>query len=560
MMPVITGRHAFLEVLHQEGVEYIFGNPGTTELPLIDALVDRPDFKYILALQESAAVGIADGYAQASGKVGVLNLHVSPGLGNALGVLYDSWRMKTPLLVTAGQQDQRYQLSEPLLWSELIPLIRMYAKWTWEPRNIKDLVTATRRALKVAMTPPTGMVFLSLPMDVLYGEGETELWTTPSTPIRLRADRVALEQAATVLLRAENPIIVVGDDIAASDALTEAATVAELLGAQVFSDTFPGRTDFPSDHPLYQGILVRSQPAVRAILAQADLMFALGAEVFPFSLPSEVEPVPANLTIVHMHSDPWEVGKNYPAKVGIIGDLKASLPELAQIIRERQTSTQREKARQRAESAAQAKQTACESLKSLAAEVSNRLPIPAAVLMQTIADTVPAETIIVDESITSGATLRDFLVRKTADSFYGMRGGGLGWGLPATIGVKLAKPDRPVLGIIGDGGTLYVNQALWTAAHYRIPVVWLICNNAQYMILKRRLHAYGGAAAKAETYIGLDMMDPEIDFLSLARAMGVHGVRADTPDAVSKALCEAMSRQGPTLIDVPIERSIRPAL
>jgi benzoylformate decarboxylase len=559
-MPVMTGRHAFLEVLHQEGVEYIFGNPGTTELPLIDALVDRPDFKYILALQESVAVGMADGYAQASGKVGVLNLHVSPGLGNALGVLYDSWRMKTPLLVTAGQQDQRYQLSEPVLWSELIPLMRMYAKWTWEPRSIKDLVTATRRALKVAMTPPTGMVFLSLPMDVLYGEGETELWTTPSTPIRLRADRVALEQAATVLLRAENPIIVVGDDIAASDALAEAATVAELLGARVFSDTFPGRTDFPSDHPLYQGILVRSQPAVRAILEQADLMFALGAEVFPFSLPSEVDPVPANLTIVHMHSDPWEVGKNYPARVGVIGDLKASLPELAQIIRERQTSTQRGEARQRAESAAQAKQTACESLKSLAAEVSNRLPVPAAVLMQTIADTVPAETIIVDESITSGATLRDFLVRKTADSFYGMRGGGLGWGLPATIGVKLAKPDRPVLGIIGDGSTLYVNQALWTAAHYRIPVVWLICNNAQYMILKRRLHAYGGSAAKAETYIGLDMMDPEVDFLALARAMGVHGVRADTTDAVSKALGEAMSRHGPTLIDVPIERSIRPAL
>ncbi len=559
-MPVMTGRHAFLEVLHQEGVEYIFGNPGTTELPLIDALVDRPDFKYILALQESVAVGMADGYAQASGKVGVLNLHVSPGLGNALGVLYDSWRMKTPLLVTAGQQDQRYQLSEPVLWSELIPLMRTYAKWTWEPRSIKDLVTATRRALKVAMTPPTGMVFLSLPMDVLYGEGETELWMTPSTPTRLRADRAALEQAATVLLRAKNPVIVVGDDVGASDALVEAAAVAELLGARVFSDTFPGRTDFPSDHPLYQGILVRSQPAVRAILEQADLMFALGAEVFPFSLPSEVEPVPASLAIVHMHSDPWEVGKNYPARVGVIGDLKASLPELAQIIRERQTPSQREEARQRAERAAQAKQTAYESLKSLAAEVSNRLPIPAAVLMQTIADTVPAETIIVDESITSGATLRDFLVRKTADSFYGMRGGGLGWGLPATIGVKLAKPDRPVLGIIGDGSTLYVNQALWTAAHYRIPVVWLICNNAQYMILKRRLHAYGGAAAKAETYIGLDMMDPEVDFLALARAMGVHGVRADTADAVSKALREAIDRNGPTLIDVPIERSIRPAV
>jgi benzoylformate decarboxylase len=559
-MPTMTGRHAFLEVLKQEGVEYIFGNPGTTELPLMDALVDRPDITYILALQEGAAVGMADGYAQASGKVGVLNLHVSPGLGNAMGVLYDSWRMKTPLLVTAGQQDQRWQLSEPVLWSELIPLMRMYAKWTWEPRSIKDLVTATRRALKVAMTPPTGMVFLSLPMDVLYGEGETELWTTPSTPTRLRADRSALEQAAALLLRAKNPVMIVGDDVAASDALEEAARVAEALGMRVFSDTFPGRTDFPSDHPLYQGILVRSQPAVRAVLDQVDLLFAVGAEVFPFSLPSEVEPVPAQLTIVHMHSDAWEVGKNYPAKVGIIGDLKASLPELAQILQQALGPAHRAEVQRRTEAARQAKQAADENLHALAAEVANRLPIPAAVLMRTIAETIPSETILVDESITSGATLRDFLVRKTADSFYGMRGGGLGWGLPATIGVKLAKPDRPVVGIIGDGSTLYVNQALWTAAHYQLPVVWIICNNAQYMILKRRLHAYGGAAAKAEKYIGLDMMDPEVDFLALGRAMGVHGVRADTPDAVSKALREALARPGPTLIDVPIERSLRAAL
>ena len=559
-MPVITGRHAFLEVLRQEGVDYIFGNPGTTELPLMDALVDRPDIKYILALQEGAAVGMADGYAQASGKVGVLNLHVSPGLGNALGVLYDSWRMKTPLLVTAGQQDQRWQLSEPVLWSELLPLMRMYAKWSWEPRTVKDLVTATRRALKVAMTPPTGMVFLSLPMDVLYGEGEAELWTTPSIPTRLRADRLALEQAATALLRVRHPIVVVGDDVAQSDALREIVAVAEVLGARVFSDTFPGRTDFPSDHPLYQGILVRAQPAVRAILEQTDLLFAVGAEVFPFSLPSEVEPVPANLAIVHMHSDAWEVGKNYPANVGVIGDLKVSLPELAQILRQKQTASQRGEASQRAEAAAQAKRAALENLKSLTSEVADRLPIPAAVLMQTIAAAVPAETIVVDESITSGATLRDFLVRQSADSFFGMRGGGLGWGLPAAIGVKLAKPDRPVVGIIGDGSTLYVNQALWTAAHYHLPVVWLICNNAQYMILKRRLHAYGGAAAKAEKYIGLDMMDPEVDFLALARAMGVHGVRADTAEAVSKALREALSRNGPTLIDVPIERSIRAAV
>jgi benzoylformate decarboxylase len=254
------------------------------------------------------------------------------------------------------------------------------------------------------------------------------------------------------------------------------------------------------------------------------------------------------------------VGKNYPAKVGVIGDLKASLPELAQILRERQTPAQREEARQRTENAAQTKQTAYESLKSTASEVSSRLPIPAAVLMQTIANSIPADTIIVDESITSGATLRDFLIRKTADSFFGMRGGGLGWGLPAAIGVKLAKPNRPVLGIIGDGSTLYANQAFWTAARYRIPVVWLICNNAQYMILKRRLHAYGGAAAKADTYIGLDMMDPEVDFLALARAMGVHGVRADTPDAVAKALRETLSGNAPALIDVPIERSITPAM
>ncbi|MFQ5830501.1 MAG: thiamine pyrophosphate-binding protein, partial [Candidatus Methylomirabilia bacterium] len=247
-MPFMAGKQAFLEILKQEGAEFLFGNPGTTELPLMDALARERGIRYVLALQEAVAVAMADGYGQASGKLAVLNVHVSPGLGNAMGMLYDAWRGGSPLLVTAGQHDQSFTLTEPTLWSDLPPVARAYVKWAFEIHRLDELPRAVHRAAKVALTAPTGPVFLSLPVDVLNAEGALELGEPTRVDHRVRGSRDALERAADLLVRAKRPILVAGDAVAQSDALAELQEVAEILGTPVYLEGWANRCAFPFTH------------------------------------------------------------------------------------------------------------------------------------------------------------------------------------------------------------------------------------------------------------------------------------------------------------------------
>ena len=248
-MPFTSGKRAFLDVLKQEGVEYLFGNPGTTELPLMDGLVEEPALTYVLALQEAAVVAMADGYAQASGKLGVISVHVAPGLGNALGMLYDAQKAGAPLLVTAGQHDQTFNVTEPILWADLPPIARPFVKWSAEVRRLEDLPRLVHRAAKTALAPPTGPVFLSLPADVLQAEGVVELGAPTRVAPRIRGDRAAVEAAAETLARAERPLILAGDAVAPSDAHAELVAVAEALGAAVYAEGVANTASFPSSHP-----------------------------------------------------------------------------------------------------------------------------------------------------------------------------------------------------------------------------------------------------------------------------------------------------------------------
>jgi benzoylformate decarboxylase len=549
----MAGRQAFLDILRAAGVEHIFGNPGTTELPLMDILVARPDLKYILSLHEGVAMAMADGYAMASGRLGVLNVHVAPGLGNAMGMLYDATKTAAPLLITAGQQDGRYALTEPLLWGDLVRMVESLTKWAYQVERVEDLPRALRRAIKVATTPPTGPVFLALPMDIMMAEADLEVTAPPRIGPRIRGDLEALQRAADLLARAQSPLIIAGDEVAKAEALAELVTVAEALGAPVFAETVPNTTSFPSDHALYQGVLPRTHQGVRAALQDADVVFTVGADMFTMSLYTDIEPFPASAALVCLHIDPWEIGKNHPVDVAILGDPKATLAELASLLQARLDDTRRHQARQRLDVLRQAKGEALQRLYERAAEEAPRHPMSPLVMNKTIADSVPEEIRIVDESITAGTGLREFLPRREARDYFGLKGGGIGWGLPATMGVALAFPDRPVLGLIGDGSAMYSIQGLWTAARYGLRSIFVICNNGQYLILKRRLHAYGGPAAKEQTYVGIDLTPPAIHFVELARALGVHAERAERPADLHQALKEALQRQGPTLIDVPIE-------
>jgi benzoylformate decarboxylase len=557
-MPFISGKQAFLEVLRQEGVDCLFGNPGTTELPLMDGLAGEDRIRYILALQEGVAIAMADGYAQASGKLAVVNVHISPGLGNAMGMLYDAYKAGAPLLVTAGQHDQSLTLTEPILWSDLPAVARPYVKWTYEIRRLDDLPRAVHRAAKVALTPPTGPVFLSLPVDVLNAEGEIDLGEPTRVDPRIRGPLEALERAADLLARAKRPVIVAGDAVAHGNAHAELQEVAELLGAPVYTEGVASTCSFPASHPLYGGALQRLAPAVRATLARHDLLFSVGGDLFTLSLPSDVDPLPTDLPIIHLDVDPWEIGKNYPAKAAILGDPKATLPDLARLLRARLHPTHEREAARRLEEARQEKARAVEELRARAREESSRIPITPLTLMQIVADSLPSEAVVVEEAISSGAGLRLLLKSEDPKSFFGLRGGGIGWGLPAAIGVKLAQPGRPVVALVGDGSAMYTNQSLWTAAHYQVPVVFVILNNQSYRILKQRLYAIKGTAAQEERYIGMDLDQPAIDWVGLAAALGMPGEQIEKARDVGPALTRALARRGPSLIDVRLDKSFKP--
>jgi benzoylformate decarboxylase len=557
-MPQISGKRAFLELLRQEGVEILFGNPGTTELPLMDAFAVEHDIRYVLALQEAAAMAMADGYAQASGKLAVVNLHVAPGLGNAMGMLYDAKMSAAPVLVTAGQHDQGFNVTEPILWADLPTLARPLVKWASEVHRLADLPRILHRAAKTALAPPTGPVFLSLPADILNAEADIELGAPTRIAPAIRGDRAAVEEAAALLARAERPVIMAGDAVARSRAHAELVELAELIGAPVYPESIANTASFPASHPLFRGAMVRLAPAIRAILAEHDVLFSVGADLFTLSLPSDVEPVPADLAVIHLDTDAWELGKNHPARVAMLGDPKATLPELTAAIAKRMTSGAKARARERLEAATRKTLADRDGLKAKARAGFHTTPIQPLALLGAIGEMLPADAVVVEEALSSGAGIRQLIRSDDPQSFFGLRGGGIGWGLPAAIGVKLALPHRPVVALVGDGSAMYTCQALWTAAHDKIAVVFVILNNSSYRILKQRLLAQRGHAAQMDSYVGMELTDPAIDFVALSRSLGVEAARATTVQDAVGLIRDALDQDAPRLIDVTLDRAFKP--
>src|SRR5467141_2889421 len=541
----MSGKRAFLELLKQEGVDILFGNPGTTELPLMDALAVDNELRYVLGLQEAAVMAMADGYAQASGKLAVVNFHVAPGLGNALGMLYDAQKSAAPILVTAGQHDQNFNVTEPILWADLPTIARPFVKWASEVHRLADLPRLIHRAAKTALAPPTGPVFLSLPGDVLKGEGEVDLMGPTRVGARVRGDLAEIAKAAAILAAAKRPVIMAGDAVAQSQALAELVELAELIGAPVYAEFVPNTASFPASHPLFRGHVIRLQTAVRKILDEYDVLVSAGADLFTLSLPSNVDPMPPGMPLIHLDTDPWEIGKNYPAKAAILGDPKSTLPELSAMVRERMTSAARGEARARLQTASEASLADREALRTKARALAKTTPVQPLALLGAIGDMLPKDAVVIEEALSSAPGIRQLIRSDDPQSYFGLRGGGIGWGLPAAIGVKLALPDRPVVGLIGDGSAMYTCQALWTAARYRIDAIFVILNNTSYRILKQRLHNMRGLAEQADSYVGMELLDPTIDFVGLSRSLGIKAERARTVHEATDLLAQGLNGGGP---------------
>jgi benzoylformate decarboxylase len=555
----MLGIEAFLEILAASGVRFIFGNPGSTELPLNDVLVQDPRFEYIFGLHELPATAMADGYAMASGGLGVVCVHISCGVGNAMGMLYNAYTAGTPLLLLAGQQDRRLRLGEPVLAGDTVAVTRPWTKWAIEVQRLEDIPTAVRRAVQTALTPPTGPVFVSLPIDIQLEESDDLDLTPPHIPDRrVRPPLEALHKATDILAQAHNPIILAGSRVTEADAVDELVTLAERLGAPVLAEqqTSHGRLPMPADHPLYGGILSLWAPDIRQRLIDYDVILAVGLDVLRLYIYREpARPVPESARLIHLDADPWQIGKNYPVEVGLVSDPKTGLAELAQRLSEIQPSHQAKKAAERLRLSAAQRAAARETLLAEIDAQMDRRPMPALAFMGALCRVLPPNGVVVEEAVTTHQSLLERLgVLKDPSGYIAHRGWALGWGLGSAIGVKLAWPDRPVVALLGDGAALYGIQGLWTAAHHHVPVTFLIANNAQYKILKVSGDVMQLPQMAQRNYLAMDLVEPAADFVGLARSLGVEAHRITEPDELAERVRDSLDREEPLLLDVTIER------
>ena len=554
----MRGRQILMESLIAQGVSYIFGNPGTTESPIIDSLLDYPQLSYIEALHEGVAVGAASYYAQASGKTGFVNVHVAPGLGNSIGMMYNALKASAPVVVTAGQQDTRMRLRDPLLGHDLVAMAAPVTKWSVQAERADELSLLLHRAFKVANDPPAGPVFVALPIDVMEQESENEP-VAPGTLHRAGpAAPAGVAEAAALLAGAQSPVIVVGDEVARFGAGAEIVALAEALGAAMWTEGIRMHASVPSSHPNFRLALGFDALSIRKALEGADVLLLVGGPFFEEVWFSPGSPFPTGAAVIQVETSSQRLAYNYGVKVGLIGDPKATLAALLVDVNGKASAGYREAAARRNQALKSLKDGDAAAQRARAQKRWDNTPISMPRLMADIASALPADAIVVDEAITAGPDLARTLSFSKRGDYFGARGGGIGQALPGALGVKVACPDRPVVAISGDGSSMYSIQALWTAAHHDLPIVFVILNNGEYRILKHNMDVYRQrfGAKPDRPYLHMDLGKPRLGFLDLARGLGVSAERITTPGDLTGALSRAIAAKRPHLIEVVIEGKV----
>jgi benzoylformate decarboxylase len=535
------GKVAICEQLLADGITHVFGNPGTVEQGLLDELEEHGGFEYILTLQETVAAGIADGYARATQRPALLQLHSGVGLGNGIGMLYQAMRGHAPLICIAGESGVRYEAMDAQMASDLVAMARPVTKWAARVTDSSSLLRMLRRAIKIAMTEPRGPVFLSLPMDVLDAETTEAVVPTvvPSTRTLPTPDLVG--RMAQLLAGAKRPLMLLGDGVASAGAQREVTAVAERLGADVWL-VDSSEPNMPADHPLVRGQLGHmfghvSTAAVRA----ADAVLIVGSYVFPEVFPELGHPFAVDARIVHVDLNSYEIGKNHPVDLGIVADPKPTMAALAGVLDQISTAAQRDAAKGR-----------------LAARRAEPKAVPAgensvlAAFLGELAERVPDDLVVFDEALTASPLVSHFLPPRLPGHSFLTRGGSLGVGFPGAIGVKIAHPERTVIGFSGDGGSMYTYQSLWTAARYDVGAKFVVCHNRKYELLNDNIDQYwkeqGIRPHRHPT--AFDIGFPQIDFVGLAKSLGVDGCRLDKAEDATRCAEELLSTPGPFLVDV----------
>ncbi len=546
-----NGANILLDVLESEGVEYIFGNPGTTELPLMDALINRPNIHYIWGLQEACVVAMADGYAQASGKPGFINLHTAGGLGHGMGNLLNAYTSGTPLVVTAGQQDSRHAITDPLLQGDLISIATPTTKWATEVTSPEQIPVLIRRAFQDSQDTPSGPVFLSLPMDVMERKSSINIPKVSHVDRRPVAHSLSELADALASITPGKVAIIAGDEISSNDAHNEVVELAEILAAPVFGSSWPAHIPYPTSHYLWQGNLPTKAIDIAEKIQEFDCVFALGGKSFITILYSEASALPENCELFQLSVDGRDLGRTYPSKLSVVGDIQFSLQKLNTLLRESVIDNHEEYEALKV-SAKRKFETKKQSLHKRADTLITRETIHPMVASRELAQAIGA-TPIVDEAIATATYLRQFLNNNEVRQYSFLRGGALGWGMPAAIGFSLGIDRQPVVSLVGDGAAMYSPQALWTAAHEDLPVTFIVINNREYNVLKNfmRSQAHYNAAITGQ-FIAMDINKPAIDFQALATSMGMPSQKITSFDNIQKHVTDAIKSNKPNVIEIVV--------
>jgi benzoylformate decarboxylase len=516
------------DLLRSLGLTTVFGNPGSTEQTFLKNFPD--DFTYILGLQEASVLAMADGFAQSTGKPALVNVHTGAGTGNAMGSLVAAYKGNTPLIVTAGQQTREMVLCDPYLTNRdetLLPL--PWVKWAYEPKRAEDVPAAFMRAYTVATQPPAGPVYLSIPLDD---------WEKPAlgpavrrtTSHRVAPDAERMRDFADRINRAQRPLLVFGPEVDRSGAWDAGIAFAEKVGAPVCGGPLPDRVSFPEDHPLYRGVLPMTIAGVNEELQGHDLVVVIGAAVFRYYPYVAGEYLPAGTELLHITDDPWLAGAA-PIGDSLIGDTRLVLEQMVDLINDRGS----------AQSATGGSPKKAEIVDAASS------PLTPDAAFSTLATVKPADSPLVTESTSTMAQQLRWLPTTRSGGFYATASGGIGWGVPAAVGVALGDRacgrKRAVVATIGDGSFQYSVQAIWTAAQHRLPVVFVVMRNEEYSILK--------AFALLEETPGVPGLDlPGLDIASIATGFGCRTINVDTTEKLAHEFTSALDVDGPTVIVV----------
>ena len=556
MPQVMTGKQALLDMLKAEGVRCIFGNPGTSEGPIIDILGDYPEFRYYLALQESIAVGMGESYARATGAASFVSLHVDSGLANGICLMLDALNTGTPMVVTSANYDVR-KISENK--TDLADLVRPVTKWAVELTYPDQIPQAIRRAFNEANSHPRGPVYVGFTSNALEGTAPMDI--IPSRPSfdAVRPSVEGIEKAAELLLEASRPMMMLGDRASDDGANDLAVELAELLGLPVYQHR-GAEAAFPTRHPQFMGNHSLRVARDRGVLQDVDLVLAVGLdaieELFYWGDPV----LKPETKLVHIDPIPGRAGKTEPTDVGIVGHCALALSDLIAAVRERLSPGDRDEIDRRRRAVTEEKKASRETFEAAAAEKWDHTPMTPARMMYELAEAVPDNAIVVDDTISNRGAMRHYFQAGRRGDLRGVRGQAIGGGIGATMGTQVANPDRPVFGIIGDGSAMMTVQGLWTAANDNIPCVFCICNNGMYRVLKVNFNIYQKDVLELPETSGGKLLYSDFgtpfDMASIANSMGVHGERIAHPEEIKPAVERAVASGKPALLDIVIDGAL----